>query len=242
MIQIDTNDKIFYVYFHKNSSTGEVFYVGKGTGLRYTSSHGRNKFWKNYTKKNNWTSEIVFNNLTEDEAYDIEASEIERIGRRINRRGPLLNILPGGRSFPETYAIYREELLSELSDTDDEVSKKEIAKQNRKELFELAMKCIDNSRAVKGSMEFSINEFSKKMGYVEVDTGWWPDLSEEERLNLILEEHRTFIHNFKVGRPWSKSIKEPESISDLKPEFIKKMYNLKEEKYKSIKKIWDYEK
>jgi hypothetical protein len=69
--------KTFLVYQHLRKDTGAIFYVGKGTPKRAVSSVGRNKHWKSIVKKSDGFSvEIVFNNLSEDDAFRLEAELI----------------------------------------------------------------------------------------------------------------------------------------------------------------------
>ena len=60
----------------------------------------------------------------------------------------------------------------------------------------------------------------------------WNKLTEEERYQVILDEHNTFIDNLnKRGGIWSK-IKKVQSIDELGEKHIKKMYNIKEKRWK----------
>jgi hypothetical protein len=62
-------EKRYYVYEWFNVETGEVFYVGKGTGRRKTSISTRNPYFKRYYKKHECKVRIVADGLTEEEAY-----------------------------------------------------------------------------------------------------------------------------------------------------------------------------
>lgn len=59
------------VYLHKDAN-GIVRYVGSGSKSRPYSSLNRNSEWVNYFKDNPLTVEVVFTDLTKDEAIDIE--------------------------------------------------------------------------------------------------------------------------------------------------------------------------
>ena len=72
----------FYVYVHKKKSSGEVFYVGKGSGKRAWSSFGRNELWKRTANKYGWYVEIVENNLQDWYAFELERDLISFYGRR----------------------------------------------------------------------------------------------------------------------------------------------------------------
>jgi len=61
----------FYVYQHIRLDTNEVFYVGKGSGKRAQSKR-RNIYWRNIVKKYGYRIEIIKENLTEQEAFQLE--------------------------------------------------------------------------------------------------------------------------------------------------------------------------
>lgn len=65
--------KKYYVYTHCHPN-GKVFYVGKGTGRRAWAKR-KGKAWQNP-----YGIEILFNDLTEREALDLECMLIESYG------------------------------------------------------------------------------------------------------------------------------------------------------------------
>jgi hypothetical protein len=71
------SDKRFYVYFHRRKDTGEVFYVGKGSGGRHRTPR-RYKDWKLIMEQaGGFTSEIYRDNLSEADAFKLESEIIE---------------------------------------------------------------------------------------------------------------------------------------------------------------------
>jgi hypothetical protein len=68
----------FYVYLHRRKSDNELFYVGKGCGLRAKQSAGRTTYWQRIVKKHGLVIEIVAEGLTEQEALDLEESLIKK--------------------------------------------------------------------------------------------------------------------------------------------------------------------
>jgi len=70
------NENRFYVYLHKLKETNQIFYIGKGTKYRASSSYGRPKDWHEYTKNNEWYVEIYKDNLSNKEAQDLEIKMI----------------------------------------------------------------------------------------------------------------------------------------------------------------------
>lgn len=81
----------FYVYVHRRATDKRVFYVGKGYAKRAWSKTGRNKYWNNVANKHGYIIEIVFSNLTELQAFDMEREFISHYGRE-----NLCNLTDGG--------------------------------------------------------------------------------------------------------------------------------------------------
>jgi hypothetical protein len=63
---------IYYVYQHRRTDTGEIFYVGKGKQSRCFTTSNRNQHWVNITNKTPYTIEVLYDNLTEDVAKLVE--------------------------------------------------------------------------------------------------------------------------------------------------------------------------
>ena len=72
------NTRRFYVYEWFNIDTGEVFYVGKGTGSRWKDRSSRNQYFKNYYKKYNCNVRKAKEELTEEEAFKLEIELIKQ--------------------------------------------------------------------------------------------------------------------------------------------------------------------
>lgn len=74
-------NKDFYVYRWYYKDTNETFHVGKGKGRRYKEKkQSRNQYFKNIINKeqDNVSSEIIIDNLTEQQAWDIEKEIIAK--------------------------------------------------------------------------------------------------------------------------------------------------------------------
>ena len=84
-----------YVYGHYKADTGELFYIGKGTGSRAWCKDSRNPYWKNIVKKHGLEVRILEDNLTDAEALDKEKQLIEEIGL-----DNLANLTEGGGAPP----------------------------------------------------------------------------------------------------------------------------------------------
>lgn len=62
----------FYIYRHIRLDTNAPFYIGKGVNNRASVVLGRNKYWTNIVNKYGFKSEIMIDNLTEEEALQKE--------------------------------------------------------------------------------------------------------------------------------------------------------------------------
>lgn len=88
----------YYVYEWFNVITGEVFYVGKGIRNRYCQLSGRNKYFMDYFNTHECKSRIVYENLTEQQAYEKEKELIKYYRKNSNFR--LTNMTEGGDGNP----------------------------------------------------------------------------------------------------------------------------------------------
>lgn len=83
-----------YVYGHYTADTDKLFYIGKGVGNRAWSKKNRNPYWINVTNKHGYTIKILYENLTEEEAYIKEKELIAEIGL-----DNLTNLSEGGKGW-----------------------------------------------------------------------------------------------------------------------------------------------
>jgi hypothetical protein len=88
----------YYVYLHRDRATQRPFYVGKGKGRRAYDVEGRHPEWHGTVKNlvDGFAIEIVKNDLTEEEAYDLERELIRRCGKVNDGTGTLVNLTDGG--------------------------------------------------------------------------------------------------------------------------------------------------
>lgn len=122
------NDKV--LYFHINVTTGEVFYVGIGNSKRPYKRSSRSKFWNNIVSKDSYDIIIEEDNLTWEQACELEKYWISRIGRRDLGLGTLVNLTDGGEGATnhsdENKEISRKIGLSNKGRTHSEAAKKKI--------------------------------------------------------------------------------------------------------------------
>ena len=89
-----------YVYQHIRLDKNEIFYIGIGSDNNYQRAHkyGRNKHWNNVVNKTEYTVEIIYDNLTWNDACEKEKELIKRYGRFDLNTGHLTNKTDGGDS------------------------------------------------------------------------------------------------------------------------------------------------
>lgn len=88
-----------YVYRHIRLDKNEPFYIGIGSDNDYKrafSKHSRNKYWNRIVNVTQYEVEIIFDDLSKDEAKQKEIEFIALYGKKINKNGSLTNISDGG--------------------------------------------------------------------------------------------------------------------------------------------------
>lgn len=85
------------VYQHRRLDTNEIFYIGIGkTIARSKSKKSRNRYWHHIVDKVGYCVEILHNNITWDDACELEMSYIKQYGRQDLGTGMLVNMTDGG--------------------------------------------------------------------------------------------------------------------------------------------------
>lgn len=86
-------DSKFYVYLHLRGTDNKPFYVGKGCGNRAYVKSGRSQYWNRMNNKHGCVVKILFANMTESDAFDIE-KQIISVLRKDGYK--LCNLTDGG--------------------------------------------------------------------------------------------------------------------------------------------------
>ena len=117
----------YYVYALIDPRNSQYFYIGKGKGKRYLSHLKKNKWDFNITKlekikdiqKNGYEVkiEILFPNIDEETAFELEKILIYKLGRTILSEGILTNIVPGGKWNNKESVLYSDKFNSEFDIT-----------------------------------------------------------------------------------------------------------------------------
>lgn len=84
----------YYVYLHRRLTDNKVFYVGKGKNKRAWTTSGRNNRWTKTYKKHGRYVELIFENLSEQDAFEIERDVICEMSYHFN--STLCNMTKGG--------------------------------------------------------------------------------------------------------------------------------------------------
>ena len=85
------------VYRHIRNDKNEPFYIGIGkTEKRAYEKIKRNQFWHNVIAKTDYEVEILFDDLSWENAEEKEKELIKLYGKRDNNTGCLVNITDGG--------------------------------------------------------------------------------------------------------------------------------------------------
>jgi len=90
-----------YLYIHTRLDKNEIFYVGigkdtNGKYLRAFSKRKRSNFWRDVVNKSEYKIDIIYDNITWNEACQKEIELIKCYGRRDLKLGTLVNLTNGG--------------------------------------------------------------------------------------------------------------------------------------------------
>jgi hypothetical protein len=95
------------VYLHRRKDTNEVFYIGIGKdSYRIGRKANRNKYWHNIVNKYGYTKELLFKDITWEEAIKKEIELINKYGRKDLKTGCLVNMTRGGEGCPSNEIAY----------------------------------------------------------------------------------------------------------------------------------------
>ena len=126
----------YYVYALIDPRNSQYFYIGKGKGKRYLSHLKTNKWDFNITKLEKIKEiqksgfdikiEILFPNIDEETALELERILIYKLGRIILSEGILTNMVPGGKWKKKESVLY-----SDLFQTDFDLTKLDLFAQEK---------------------------------------------------------------------------------------------------------------
>ena len=161
-----------YVYRHIRLDKNIPFYIGIGKDIsRPYNKKDRSTFWKSIINKTEYTIEILFENLTREQAIDKEVEFIELYGRVDLKTGTLCNMTCGGegtgRLNEDLEFVRRKKIISAL--TGRKVSEKEkmnncLSKRNR---IPVIINGIEYPSLRKAALAFGVHRSTiKKLYYI----------------------------------------------------------------------------
>jgi len=118
-----------YVYRHIRKDKNQPFYIGIGSDSNYKraneSGNRRNKIWNDIVSKSDYVVDIIFDEITWEEACFLEKELIKLYGRRNLETGSLVNLTDGGEGMvgykmtEEQKAFHRQTLSKHRSKTNE---------------------------------------------------------------------------------------------------------------------------
>ena len=240
-----------YVYRHIRLDKNEPFYIGIGgeTDGKYKrayQSRSRNNIWKNIVNKTEYKVEILFDDLTWEEACQKEIELIALYGRKDLNKGTLSNLTDGGDGTlgiiqsEETKRKKSEFMKGEknpfFGKTHDENALKKMS-EGQKRLYENgyvnANKGVQMSNEQKELLSILAKERSKKDGYANPMQG----RNHTEESKKKMSENKKGDKSVWFGKKhsdvtklkMSKNHAKNKMIIDLQTGFI----------YSSVKEAWE---
>lgn len=186
-----------YVYRHIRLDTNKVFYIGIGTSSSYKRAKTtvrRNSYWKNITSKTKWDYEIIFDDISLEDAKLKEIELIKLYGRKDKGEGTLCNLTDGGDAI--TGYIVKDEVKKLLSEINkgkklSEEHKRKISKSHKGKIF--SGETINKMRLAKIGKKHSIETIEKrreKMMGNKSNTGKILPESQKEKMRISQQLRR----------------------------------------------------
>lgn len=186
-----------YVYRHIRLDTNKVFYIGIGTRSSYKrakTTYRRNAYWKNITSKTKWCYEIIFDDISLEDAKLKEIELIKLYGREDKGEGTLCNLTDGGDA--TVGYIVKDEMKKILSEINkgkklSEEHKRKMSESHKGKIF--SEDTINKMRLAKIGKKQSIETIEKRrkklMGN-KSNTGKVLPESQKEKMRLSQQLRR----------------------------------------------------
>ena len=224
----------YYIYFHINETSGEVFYVGKGKGKRAWHKSGRNQYWKNIVKKYGYRVDIIHTDLSEKRAFDWEKLYISMFGRE-----NLCNLTDGGDG--SSGAIRSDDFKLNLKIKNSGENNPFYGKKHSEETIKKFSNSLKGKISPRKGYKFTEEELIKHSEIRKGKTSWNKGLkwSEESKIKMsksqkgkkLSEQHKINIGLASKGR---------EKTSNKEIEIDGVIYKSRKEAYDIIKPDCNY--
>jgi hypothetical protein len=178
------------VYRHIRLDKNEPFYIGIGEKEnRAYKKNGRSLYWNRIVKKYGYKVEILFDDLTWEEAQEKEKEFISLYGRRDLETGILVNLTDGGENPPKMFGnkfnLGRKASLETRKKRSESLKGRTFSEETRKLKSDIAK--------IKGQRPF------QPIGYKHSDEVK-KILSEKSKGKIISEETRKKLSEVKKGK------------------------------------------
>lgn len=168
-----------YLYRHIRLDKNEPFYIGIATHLKraYEKNARKNPIWKSIVSKTSYDIEIIFDDLTREQALEKEIEFIKLYGRIDQKTGTLSNLTDGGEEFNGIWnrgkkrTEEQKQKLRDIAKTkkkrDPECFKRVADKLRGRRLSEEQKKQISNTLKGRSNGPWSDNQREKNKRYWE---------------------------------------------------------------------------
>jgi hypothetical protein len=142
-----------YVYQHIRLDNSTIFYIGIGSDSTYkraNNKYNRNQVWKRISKKYGYSVEIIYDNITWEDACNKEIELIKKYGRINLGSGDLVNMTDGGEG------------LIGLIHTEDHRKKNSDSNKGKKKSEEFVEKLRNRTVSDETKLKISVSNRGKK--------------------------------------------------------------------------------
>ena len=205
----------YYVYGYLRLDTNTYFYIGKGKNNRYKRLDNRNQHFMNILNKEECAVEILYDNLTEEEAFKLEKETIEDLvfnegysidiknyNDNVTNKNHLVNCTWGGEGTSGLSLKQSEETIAKRVKKNKGQKRKEFQKENLRNgrIKYLNEHPEERERLKKGIRKGCVTseDTKKKLSEVKKGKKHTPEQIEKIKsgMNKMSEEQKSIL-NFK---------------------------------------------
>jgi len=170
------------LYRHIRLDKNQPFYIGIGkTEKRAYEKIKRNQFWHNIVAKTDYEIEILFDNLSWDEAGEKEKEFIKLYGKRDDNTGTLVNITDGGGGI--LGIRHTEESKRKISESSKNRIRKPVSIETKEKIKQTLTGRVGANKGFKHSEETKLKLKLFNLGKIGPNKG--KPMSEETKKKMI---------------------------------------------------------